>query len=183
MHNYETPEQKNDSQKINKYLLYRIFLGIGITIVALSSVIGIYQFSKFLILLTSSRDLLSWVNLDNPLSWFLSVIIVLILFGTLRYIATFFTNLIRFIFKIAQYDVVTIIIAVIVNLAFLILNVWITNNIIKYISSTEINSFFETGNYFSYIVVFCMLAGAFIWIPRTGVYGENTLGQFDNNLR
>lgn len=170
-------EQMRGMNKYASYTLAGIFI-----ILAIGAVTGIYQLSKFGILYAFGRDEGSKPEemLKNIPIWLLAVISVVIILGVLRMVSTYITKIVTFVFKIAQSDIITIILAVIINLAWLVLNIWITTNLIEIFTKTNVGSFYVTSNPMGYITMFLMLAATFIWIPRTGLYGENKLGQFDD---
>lgn len=71
-------------------------------------------------------------------------------------------------------------IAFVINGVLMWINIWLTNSTIDLLERSGIDNFFTSGELFPKIVMFCTLAGALIWIPRVGTYGENRLGQFDD---
>lgn len=156
------------------------FLAGGIIIVMVALVVGVYQLSKFFITALQTDTSPEWLSTNNVPVWIVTVLIVLSSLGVLRVISTYITKSVTFIFKIAQSDIVTVILAIVVNLAWLVLNGWLTFQIIGWIQSSKVESFYSFDNFLSIAVMFIMLAGTFIWIPKLGIYGENKLGQFDD---
>lgn len=155
----------------------------GLLVAALTGVaiFGMYHFGKFVILWLEHLGAPDFINLSSIPVWIAVVILLFVLFGLLRTVAMYLANMAKFVFKIAQSDIVTVILAVAVNGILLFLNGWITTNTVKFIDSTGVENFFSTDNFLSVAVMFVMLACALIWIPRVGTYGENRLGQFDDD--
>lgn len=154
-----------------------------VILLVINLVFSIYQLSVFSIKYINQQypDSIDWFNVHNPLGWIISVFAILFVLGVIRVVTTFIGSTVKFIFRIAQSDIITIILAVVVNGLLLVLNGWITYHIIQFITATGIDNFYNKDNTFSVIVMFCMLAAALIWVPRIGLYGENRLGQFDDN--
>lgn len=142
---------------------------------------GMYHLGKFIILWMEDLGAPDFVNLSNVPVWITVILILIVIFGLLRTVAMYLANMAKFVFKIAQSDIVTIILAIGVNGILLFLNGWITTNTVKFIDSTGVENFFSTSNFISVAVMFIMLACTLIWIPRIGTYGENRLGQFDDD--
>lgn len=107
-------------------------------------------------------------------------LLILAVVGLLRYVVSSIVGFVRRIFRIGQYDTVTIVIAFVINGVLMWINIWLTNSTIDLLERSGIDNFFTSGELFPKIVMFCTLAGALIWIPRVGTYGENRLGQFDD---
>lgn len=150
-----------------------------IVIVATSAIITVWNGVFFgLDFIDAKFELEKSVQESVPMKIFLSLLIIGAI-GALRYVVSAITGAVRKIFRIGQYDIVTIVTAVVINGVLLWLNTWITRSTIDLMEKSGVDNFFTNGGAFPYIVMFCTLAGALIWIPRVGVYGENRLGQFD----
>jgi hypothetical protein len=142
---------------------------------------GVYHLAGFLITVASSgKDAPEWINPQSVPVWVFAILVVVSILGVIRLLTSYITRTISFVFKFAQSDLVTIVLAVTVNIVLLFLNAWMTTQIIQWIQDSGFPSFFMFENWLSVAVMFCMLAGALVWIPRIGVYGENRLGQFDD---
>lgn len=142
---------------------------------------GVYNLAHFLILAAGSNGGPGWISTSSVPIWVCAVLLVLCCFGLVRAVTSYVTRGISFVFKFAQSDLVTIVLAVAVNIALLVLNGWATGQAIGAMENSGIPSYFTFANWFSVATFFLVLAGALIWIPRLGVYGENRLGQFDDN--
>lgn len=183
---YQSESNNNNIHQQRKGILsygktMNTVLTIGIIILSIDAIIGVYHLAAFLITGAHKWIEIDFISTHNPIAWIIAVLIILTLFSMLRVGTSYLGNIVKFVFKIAQSDIVTIILALVVNVLLLWLNTWITSNVIQFIEYTQIESFFTFKNPFSVMVMFIMLAGALIWIPRLGTYGENRLGQFDDN--
>lgn len=156
-----------------------IFVAI-VSIVLLVAAFGVYHLSKFFInSLARMENMPEFISTDSVPTWVITVILVVLALGLLRAATTYLANIVKFVFKIAQSDIVTIILAVVINAVLLFLNGWITLHVVQWITASPTPSFFTSDNIWSIIVMFCTLACSLVWMPRIGVYGENRLGQFD----
>lgn len=153
----------------------KIALGIAIGILVLAVALGGYHLSRYIIFLFQHYLHLEWFSTTNPVAWIVAVILLLLVFGALRYVTTFVSKLFRFVFRFAQSDVVTIVIAVGVNIIFLVLDYWLTSQTLHLMTLTQVPTWFMASNWISVATLFIMYAGALVWIPRTGVYGENSI--------
>lgn len=153
----------------------KIALGLSIGILVLSVALGGYHLSRYIIFLSQHYLNLDWFSTTNPAAWIVAVVLLLLVFGALRYVTTFVSKLFRFVFRFAQSDVVTIVIAVGVNIIFLVLDYWLTSQTLHLMTLTQVPTWFMTSNWISVATLFIMYAGALVWIPRTGVYGENSI--------
>ena len=153
----------------------KIALGLSIGILVLAVALGGYHLSRYIIFLSQHYLNLDWFSTTNPAAWIVAVILLLLVFGALRYVTTFVSKLFRFVFRFAQSDVVTIVIAVGVNIIFLVLDYWLTSQTLHLMTLTQVPTWFMTSNWISVATLFIMYAGALVWIPRTGVYGENSI--------
>lgn len=157
-----------------------IFVAI-VSIVLLIAAFGVYHLSKFFInSLASVENMPEFINTNSVPTWVVTIILVVLVLGLLRSATTYLANIVKFVFKIAQSDIVTIILAVVINAVLLFLNGWITLHVVQWIAASPTPSFFTSGSIWSIIVMFCTLASSLVWIPRIGTYGENRLGQFDD---
>lgn len=180
--NGQNPQRIRDQsmgigQQFKKFGPLFVVLVAAVLIIA---AFGVYHFSKFLINWAAQNESLSFINDTSVPVWIATVILVVLALGVMRYATTYVANIVKFVFKIAQSDIVTIILAVVINAVLLFLNGWITAHVVGWIDSTGVDSFYQSGSIWSVVVMFCMLACSFVWIPRLGVYGENRLGQFDD---
>ena len=155
---------------------WRTLSGVAISVLVFSVLFGGYHASRFLILLSAHAFHADWIKTGNVIAWVLAALVLMVLFGGLRFVTSYISRLFRFIFKFAQSDVVTIVLAVGVNALFLVFGGWLTVQIITLIEVAPVDSFFKLTNFFSIAVMFCMLAGSLVWIPRLGLYGENQVG-------
>lgn len=155
---------------------WRTIVGIAITVLVFCVIFGGYHSSKFIILLTSDYFNSDWINTKNVMAWILSALAILAVFGILRFITSYISRLFSFVFKFAQSDIVTIVLASGVNVLFLTFGGWLTYQMISLMDKAPIQSFFQFSNPFSVFVLFYMFAGALIWVPRLGLYGENQIG-------
>lgn len=153
---------------------------IAVAIVLIIAAFGVYHLSAFLINWASALGAPEFVNTQSVPVWVITILIVVLVLGLLRSATTYLANIVKFVFKIAQSDVVTIILAVVINIVLLMLNAWITTHTVNWISMTNVENFFDSNNFISNAVMFCTLASSLVWIPRIGTYGENRLGQFDD---
>jgi len=153
----------------------KIALGLSIGILVLAVALGGYHLSRYIIFLSQHYLNLDWFSTTNPAAWIVAVVLLLLVFGALRYVTTFVSKLFRFVFRFAQSDVVTIVIAVGVNIIFLVLDYWLTSQTLHLMTLTQVPTWFMTSNWISVATLFIMYAGALVWIPRTGVYGENSI--------
>lgn len=162
----------------------KVFISVFGLILMSAVVLGGYHLSLFLIDLMRSRMEWTWMSTHNPFAWIVSVLAVLALLGALRFITACAGKVFSFAFKFAQNDVVTMVIAAIVNILLIALNVWLTSQLMRFIVWSGVPSFYDPTHFFSRVVMFLMLMATLIWIPRTGRYGENGLGAaIDNNPR
>ena len=155
--------------------------GLIATVLTGIAIFGMYHLGKFVILWMQSLGAPDFVNLSNVPVWIIVIFLLIVIFGLLRTVAMYLANMAKYVFKIAQSDIVTIVLAIGVNGILLFLNGWITTNTVKFIDSTGVENFFSMNNFISVIVMFIMLACTLVWIPRIGTYGENRLGQFDDD--
>jgi hypothetical protein len=153
----------------------KIALGLSIGVLVLAVALGGYHLSRYIIFLFQHYLHLEWFSTTNPVAWIVAVILLLLVFGALRYVTTFVSKLFRFVFRFAQSDVVTIVIAVGVNIIFLVLDYWLTSQTLHLMTLTQVPTWFIASNWISVATLFIMYAGALVWIPRTGVYGENSI--------
>ena len=153
----------------------KIALGLSIGILVLAVALGGYHLSRYIIFLSQHYLNLDWFSTTNPAAWIVAVVLLLLVFGALRYVTTFVSKLFRFVFRFAQSYVVTIVIAVGVNIIFLVLDYWLTSQTLHLMTLTQVPTWFMTSNWISVATLFIMYAGALVWIPRTGVYGENSI--------
>lgn len=165
--------------------IWKSILGVAITLLVFCILFGGYHISKFIIVwLADLMNAESWVNTSSVIAWVCSALLVLCIFGALRAITSTVSSLFKFVFKFAQSDIVTIILASGVNLLFMVFGGWLTFQTVTLIDKSGVGSFFDFGNPLSVFVLFYMFAGALIWIPRLGAYGENQIGAvLDNNDR
>ena len=156
---------------------------IIVAIVLIVAAYGVYNLSKFFITWAAQSGAPEFINTSNVPTWIVTVLLVVLVLGLLRSATTYLANIVKFVFKIAQSDIVTIILAVVVNALLLFLNGWITTTVIGWINLTNVDNFFNNGGFLALATMFCMLACSLVWVPRIGVYGENRLGQFDDDGR
>lgn len=176
-------EEPASSQPSPGASLWRAVLGIAILLLVICVSVGGYYLSKFMILFTSDILDAEWINTRSVIAWLLSVVVVLLLFGALRLFTSYIARLFRFIFKFAQSDIVTIVLASGVNLLFMIFGGWLTHKVITVMTLSSVNTFFSFDNPLSVFIMFYMIGGALIWIPRLGAYGENQIGAVIDNDR
>lgn len=173
---YQQMTGKNDRDTdVRPWTPGKIVLGIAIGILVLAVALGGYHLSKYIIFLLQHYLHLDWFSTTNPVAWIVAVVLLLLVFGALRYVTTFVSRLFRFVFRFAQSDVVTIVIAVGVNIIFLVLDYWLTSQTLHLMTLTHVPTWFMASNWLSVATLFIMYAGALVWIPRTGVYGENSI--------
>ena len=153
----------------------KIALGVAIGVLVLAVALGGYHLSRYIIFLLQHYLHLAWFSTTNPVAWIVAVVLLLLVFGALRYVTTFVSRLFRFVFRFAQSDVVTIVIAIGVNIIFLVLDYWLTSQTLHLMTLTQVPTWFVVSNWLSVATLFIMYAGALVWIPRTGVYGENSI--------
>ena len=166
----------NDSDtSVRPWTPGRITLGLSIGILVLAVSLGGYHLSRYIIFLSQHYLHLEWFSTTNPVAWIVAVVLLLLVFGALRYVTTFVSRLFRFVFRFAQSDVVTIVIAVGVNIIFFVLDYWLTSQTLHLMTLTQVPTWFMASNWLSVATLFIMYAGALVWIPRTGVYGENSI--------
>ena len=166
----------NDSDaSVRPWTPGKITLGLFIGILVLAVALGGYHLSRYTIFLLQHYLHLEWFSTTNPVAWIVAVVLLLLVFGALRYVTTFVSRLFRFVFRFAQSDVVTIVIAVGVNIIFLVLDYWLTSQTLHLMTLTQVPTWFMASNWLSVATLFIMYAGALVWIPRTGVYGENSI--------
>jgi len=153
---------------------------VAVAIILIIAAFGVYHLSSFLINWASALGAPDFINTSSVPVWVVTVLVVVLVLGLMRSATTYLANIVKFVFKIAQSDIVTIILAVVVNIVLLMLNAWITTHVVSWISMTNVENFFDSDNFISNAVMFCTLASSLVWIPRIGTYGENRLGQFDD---
>lgn len=179
--NNESQQYSNRAVETKRSSGITAIFGIIATVLVGIAIFGMYHLGKFIILWFENLGAPDFVNLSNIPVWIAVILLLIIIFGLLRTVAMYLANMAKFVFKIAQSDIVTIILAIGVNGILLFLNGWITTNTVKFIDNTGVENFFSTDNFISIAVMFIMLACTLIWIPRIGTYGENRLGQFDDD--
>ena len=173
---YQQMTGSNDSDaSVRPWTPGKIALGLFIGILVLAVALGGYHLSRYTIFLLQHYLHLIWFSTTNPIAWIVAVVLLLLVFGALRYVTTFVSRLFRFVFRFAQSDVVTIVIAVGVNIIFLVLDYWLTSQTLHLMTLTQVPTWFMASNWISVATLFIMYAGALVWIPRTGVYGENSI--------
>ena len=150
-------------------------MGLLIALLVLSVTVGGYHLGEFVILTLGYYLKMEWFNTSNLAAWVVSLLLLLLVFGALRYVTFFVFRLFRFVFRVAQSDVVTMVIASGVNIIFLMLDAWLTTQTINLMAYVPVPHYFVCSNWVSVVALFVMYAGALVWIPRTGVYGENTI--------
>lgn len=159
-----------------------VFFGIIIIIIAAAVILGGYHLLIYLMDLGQKYfGPQEWLADRTALAWFVTSALLIAVFFALRTASQYAANIVKEIFKVGQYDVVTMIIAVVINALFMMLAGWMTHHIINFIDASDIKSFFSKENSLSVIVMFTMISGAMIWFPRTGDrYSENKFGQMDD---
>lgn len=120
-----------------------------------------------------------WISRGNVIMWLVGAGVILAAFGTLRVITSYVFRVFGFVFRIAQNDVITVVVGLVANGLMLVLAGWITFHLVGAIGSTGVSEFYSHDNWFSFVPFFLLTAASVIWIPRVGVYGEAKLGQFD----
>ena len=174
-HYQQMTDNNNGDMDVKPWTLGKIALGLSIGVLVLAVALGGYHLSRYIIFLLQHYLHLAWFSTANPVAWIVAVVLLLLVFGALRYVTTFISRLFRFVFRFAQSDVVTIVIAVGVNIIFLVLDYWLTSQTLHLMTLTQVPTWFVTSNWISVTTLFIMYAGALVWIPRTGVYGENSI--------
>lgn len=158
------------------------FFIILVTVLVGAVILGGYHLPIFLMdLIQKYAGYQDWLANREVLAWVVTGVILIGVFFGLRYASQTIAEVVKSIFKIGQYDVVTMIIAIAINVLFMMLAGWMTHHIMNFIDSTQIPSFFEKDNFFSTLVMFTIISGSMIWFPRTGDrYSENKFGQIEN---
>lgn len=153
----------------------KIAIGVSIGVLVLAVALGGYHLSRYIIFLLQHYLHLEWFSTANPVSWIAAVVLLLLVFGALRYVTTFVSKLFRFVFRFDQSDVVTIVIVVGADIIFLVLDYWLTSQTLHLMTLIQVPTWFMSSNWLSVATLFIMYAGALVWIPKTGVYGENSI--------
>lgn len=154
-------------------------IAIGAVVLTAAALFGGYHLVRFLIDWSAATFSANWITASSVPVWIVCIVILLLGFAILRTLTTYLAKLLKYVFKIAQSDVVTVILACVANVLLSLLNGWISYHLLRWIDSSGIDSFYSLSNPVSAVVMFLMLLGALVWTPRIGVYGENKLGQFD----
>lgn len=158
------------------------FFAVVIGIVVIAMLLGGYHLPIFFMDLGAKHigGPQEWLENRSPLAWVVSLGLLIGMFFVLRAASQYVAEAVKFIFKIGQYDVVTMILAVVVNGLFMWLASWMTKHLISFMDDSGVSAFFSSDNAFSVAILFIMISGAMIWFPRTGDrYSENKFGQMD----
>lgn len=178
---YRTEDDSKSDESVNNFL--KIFAVVLVLVVLVCAFVAVWSGSEFLVLI--ARDLLKIPGADPssiPIR-VLAVFVVLALLGVVRYLVSYVTDFVRKIFRIGQFDVVTIVIACVVNGLIMWLNTWLSSVLIDGFKQSNVENFLSSGSPLAWWVVFGTLTGTMLWIPRLGMYGENKLGRFDSDDR
>lgn len=167
----EGPRQPFTSSPVVKTTMW-----IMIALLVASVAVGGYHLAEFGILTLGHYLQTGWFTTSNLAAWVISALLILLIFGAFRYVTFFVFRLFRFVFRFAQSDVVTLVVAGGANFIFLMLDAWLTSQTITLMSYVPVENWFTWSNWVSIAALFIMYAGALVWIPRTGIYGENAIG-------
>ena len=157
-------------------LTFGIIAALGI------SVIGVIQFTLMAVSLLHAKAE-DWIGGISPtLLFILCLVAVLIGLAMVRSLFTVIVRSVSFAFKFAQSDVVTVALALIINVLLLLLDFYFVSHLFTWTPTwgAGVTDFFSGRAFWAPFVVFVTFAAVMVWIPRTGLYGENRLGQFDD---
>lgn len=160
----------------------RVVLGVLYVVAGLGVVGALYETGCFVVTWAQNQSWApSWVSLSSIPAWIVAVVLLMCVFAALRSVATVLWRLVRDAFKSTQSDTATVVLAVFFDAAMCVVAGWLTSVVVPAMSRSGWTQFFAQNVRWATCLMFCAFAASLVWIPRVGVYGENQLGQFDDD--